>query len=330
MIFADKLIQLRKKAGWSQEELAEQIGVSRQAISKWEGAQSVPDLSRIIQLSKIFNISTDILLKDENMLEEEYEYHSTEPLNDVPIKYINLEEVNNFLEYRLKSSKWVSLGVMLCIVSPILLITLSAARDNQIFDLTELQVTGIGVVTLMLFVGISVSIFVYFGIQGKKYEYLEYENFETEYGVDSIVKKRREEYKEKYIISMVIGILLCVLSCIPIFLTMIFSKTDFFIVLSIGLLLLIVATGTMLIVKTNIIWESYSNILQENEFSKKKKANKKRKEFILGMYWMIVIFLYLLISFITVRWDKTWIVWPIAGVGSVIIGMLIDHHKINE
>ncbi|MGP1544270.1 MAG: helix-turn-helix domain-containing protein, partial [Candidatus Fimenecus sp.] len=50
MIFADKLIQLRKKAGWSQEELAEQIGVSRQAISKWEGAQSVPDLSRIIQL----------------------------------------------------------------------------------------------------------------------------------------------------------------------------------------------------------------------------------------------------------------------------------------
>lgn len=196
MIFADKLIQLRKKAGWSQEELAEQIGVSRQAISKWEGAQSVPDLSRIIQLSKIFNISTDILLKDENMLEEEYEYHSTEPLNDVPLKYINLEEVNNFLEYRLKSSKWVSLGVMLCIISPILLITLSAARDNQIFDLTELQVTGIGVVTLMLFVGIAVSIFVYFGIQGKKYEYLEYENFETEYGVDSIVKKDGKNIKK--------------------------------------------------------------------------------------------------------------------------------------
>lgn len=76
---------------------------------------------------------------------------------------------------------------------------------------------------------------------------------------------------------MVIGILLCVLSCIPIFLTMIFSKTDFFIVLSIGLLLLIVATGTMLIVKTSIMWESYSNILQENEFSKKKKALKREK-----------------------------------------------------
>ena len=46
MIFADKLIQLRKKSGWSQEELANQMHVSRQAVSKWEGAQSVPDLGK--------------------------------------------------------------------------------------------------------------------------------------------------------------------------------------------------------------------------------------------------------------------------------------------
>ena len=44
MIFADKLILLRKKAGWSQEELADQMNVTRQSVSKWEGAQSVPDL----------------------------------------------------------------------------------------------------------------------------------------------------------------------------------------------------------------------------------------------------------------------------------------------
>ena len=65
MIFADKLIQLRKKSGWSQEELAQQLNVSRQAVSKWEGAQSVPDLDRILQLSRLFGVSTDYLLKDE-------------------------------------------------------------------------------------------------------------------------------------------------------------------------------------------------------------------------------------------------------------------------
>ena len=52
MILADKIIELRKKSGWSQEELAEMLDVSRQSISKWEGAQSVPDMARIIRLSE--------------------------------------------------------------------------------------------------------------------------------------------------------------------------------------------------------------------------------------------------------------------------------------
>ena len=59
MIFADKLILLRKKAGWSQEELADQMNVTRQSVSKWEGAQSVPDLEKMIRLSKLFGVSTD-------------------------------------------------------------------------------------------------------------------------------------------------------------------------------------------------------------------------------------------------------------------------------
>ena len=65
MILADKIIELRKKNGWSQEELAEKVGVSRQSVSKWEGALSVPDLDKILLMSRIFGVSTDYLLKDE-------------------------------------------------------------------------------------------------------------------------------------------------------------------------------------------------------------------------------------------------------------------------
>ena len=54
MILADKIIDLRKKNGWSQEELAAQLGVSRQAVSKWESTSSIPDLDKIIKLSEIF------------------------------------------------------------------------------------------------------------------------------------------------------------------------------------------------------------------------------------------------------------------------------------
>ena len=50
MILADKIIDLRKKAGWSQEELAEKLAVTRQSVSKWEGAQSIPDMDKVCLL----------------------------------------------------------------------------------------------------------------------------------------------------------------------------------------------------------------------------------------------------------------------------------------
>ena len=56
MILADKITKERKKNGWSQEELANQLGVSRQAVSKWESAGAVPDLQRILQMSELFGI----------------------------------------------------------------------------------------------------------------------------------------------------------------------------------------------------------------------------------------------------------------------------------
>ncbi len=73
MILADKIIQLRKREGLSQEELAEKMNVSRQAVSKWESAQSLPDIDKILQLSRMFNVSTDYLLKDDiDDLEQPY------------------------------------------------------------------------------------------------------------------------------------------------------------------------------------------------------------------------------------------------------------------
>ena len=64
MTFADKLIRLRKINGMSQEDLADELGVSRQAISKWEGMLSVPDLQNVLKISELFGVTTDYLLKD--------------------------------------------------------------------------------------------------------------------------------------------------------------------------------------------------------------------------------------------------------------------------
>ena len=77
MILADKIIEERKKNGWSQEELASKLGISRQAVSKWESSGSIPDLQRILQMSELFGVTTDYLLKDEIEEERLNEYVET-------------------------------------------------------------------------------------------------------------------------------------------------------------------------------------------------------------------------------------------------------------
>ena len=65
MTFGEKLLKLRKQNGLSQEELASQLTVSRQAISRWEMGSSMPDVENVTQLSKLFGVSYEYLLNDE-------------------------------------------------------------------------------------------------------------------------------------------------------------------------------------------------------------------------------------------------------------------------
>lgn len=71
MEFFDKLIQLRKERNWSQEDLAEKLNVSRQAISRWENGTAYPDAQNILQISKLFNVTTDYLLNDDYEKDED-------------------------------------------------------------------------------------------------------------------------------------------------------------------------------------------------------------------------------------------------------------------
>lgn len=80
MSLAEKILQLRKQQGVSQEELAEKVGVSRQAISKWETGESTPELERVVKLSKVFQVTTDYLLNDDAILENEATHKTGTPL----------------------------------------------------------------------------------------------------------------------------------------------------------------------------------------------------------------------------------------------------------
>ena len=65
MTFGEKLYRLRKERGMSQEALAQELGVSRQAISRWELGEVAPDTGNVLAASRLFGVSTDYLLRDE-------------------------------------------------------------------------------------------------------------------------------------------------------------------------------------------------------------------------------------------------------------------------
>ena len=156
MIFADKLTKLRKKAGWSQEELAEQMNVTRQSVSKWEGAQSVPDLEKMIRLSNLFGVSTDYLLKDE--IEDTDSILPSDGMSE--IRRVSMEEANAFLSVKATTSKSIALATFLCILSPICLLILGAISEVSEYGLADNVAGGIGMIVLLLLVTIAVALFV--------------------------------------------------------------------------------------------------------------------------------------------------------------------------
>ena len=122
--FPENLSLLRRRAGYTQESLAEALNVSRQAVSKWESAQSMPDLDKIVQLSELLGVSTDYLLKsDRDAPEAETPQRTQEKAS---ARRVTREEVSRFLTLQESTAPKISLGVALCVWSPIVLIGLTA------------------------------------------------------------------------------------------------------------------------------------------------------------------------------------------------------------
>lgn len=318
MILADKIITLRKKSGWSQEELAEKMNVTRQSVSKWEGAQSVPDLNKIIQLSQLFDVSTDYLLKDELTIEEM-------PIvaEEVPeIRRVSMEEANEFLRIKENTSKKIAAATVMCIISPIVLVILGALSERPGSGISENMAGGIGLVTLLAIVAGAVAIFITCGSQTSEFQFLDREIFETEYGVQGMVKEMQKQYKSTYTRNNVIGTCLCILSVVPLFGGMVISEEELFMCMMLVATLAIVAVGVYFFIAGGIRWESMEKLLQQGEYSRKNKKNKY-VEPIATAYWLIVAAGYVGYSLSTNRWQTSWIVWPVAALVFVAAAAII-------
>lgn len=316
MILADKIINLRKKNGWSQEELAEKLGVTRQSISKYEGAQSIPDLDKILKLSEIFGVTTDYLIKDE-LEEEEYapsQMQENESESDRSVHKVTMEMANEYLKIIDWSAGKTAFATMLCILSPIVLLMLGAMSEMPDYHISENATAGIGICVLIVLIAIAVTIFILCGMKTKKYEFMEKEDIETVYGVSGMVKEKRDAYHSMYVTQLVIGIACCICSVIPLFGTLAVSESDFYMVSAVCMLLALVAIGTYFIVRSATKMNAMNQLLEEEDYTRQKKHENKKMSGPVTVYWLIATAIYLAWSFTTNDWDRTWIIWPVVGV----------------
>lgn len=164
MILADKIILLRKRKGWSQEELAEQLGVTETVFIKMGRSTVSTGIQKIIQMSEIFGVTSDYLLKDEieDTKTEDKEIINRKESEDNPeeLRVLTMNEASEYLRLRREAAPKMAGATLLCVLSPIALLMLSALSERPEFSLSENMAAGIGLCVLLLLVTIAVVEFV--------------------------------------------------------------------------------------------------------------------------------------------------------------------------
>ena len=311
MILADKIVSLRKKAGWSQEELAEQLGVTRQSVSKWEGAQSVPDMDKVVQMSRLFGVTTDYLLKDE--IEEQ----AAALVEESPLRRVTMGQAADYLARRRAAAPKVAFAVLLCIVSPVTLLLLAAMSEVQRFPISGNAAAGIGLCVMLVLLAVAVSIFLRADADVRDYRFLEEEPFETEYGVTGMVRQRQREYADTRTRYTTIGAVLYVLAAAPLFAAVCIDGSDLLYVGAVGVLLVLVGIGCLFLVSAGVYSSAMERLLEEGDYARGQKKHRRVLGTMSTIYWLAATAVFLIYTYGPSgngQPQYSWIIWAVAGV----------------
>ena len=307
-----KITELRRQKGWSQENLAEKLGVTRQSVSKWESGASVPDLDKIIGLSELFGVTTDYLIKCERA--PEAAPPEAEPAEDQHSRYVTVSMAREFIELTGANAPRTALAVALFVLSPVCLILLSALSGLPGAAISGGAAAGIGIAVLLIMVAAGVAMLILLSAKVSKYEFLEMDSIRLDAEAARFVGNLKAEFEKPYYLSVAIGVALCILGALPLIVLACMEASDLIISAGVDLLLILVAVAVYLFVRFGCIRSAYNKLLQEEDYTPENKEVERRTGTFSGIYWCIITAAYLGVSFVTSQWDRTWIIWPVAGV----------------
>lgn len=233
---------------------------------------------------------------------------------------VSIEEAKKYISDTIYFGKKLSIGVMLCICSPIVLILLSGIAEGTDINFGMNNAILFGLLTLFIMVAMAVGLFIFYGLKYEKYEFLKNESLHLDFATDSYIREEEEKFKITFASKIVVGVVLCMFSVVPVIVAALgFDGSVFLITVCIGILLVMVSIAVRLFITTGMRYNSYKVLLQEGEFRESYKQKNKMSDRIGAIYWPLIVCIYLSWSFITGNWAFTWIIWPITGLLFAVI-----------
>lgn len=330
MTFSEKISALRKQKGWSQEELAEKLMVTRQAVSKWESAQSMPDLDKLVQLSEALGVSTDYLLKDGQSQSAPVPATAEQT---VKLRHVTQEEARRYLQLQTAAIPKTTLGVALCVWSPIALIGLPVLRSTLNWGFPEEICSGIGLCVLLVMVAAGVALLLTAGGTLREFEYLEREPIETDNGAREQALHMQREMASFCTRQNTIGVVLCILSVLPLFALMcVPGVPDGYYSLAVCALLLLVGIACLLLVRTGSMRGAVDKLLEQGDYTRENKAKSRFVGAVSAAYWLVVTAAFLFYTFGpngNGQPQYSWFIWAIAGVlyGALMAALSVYRKK---
>ena len=247
----------------------------------------------------------DELADDLGLTKEVEEVKVQQPDNR---RVVTSEEIQGFLDTESKNAWRIAIGVFLCITCVV----------YPIFGIFECAGFNFGACGMFLSIGVAVALFVFSGITRKEWEFLQKEPCRIDLNTAEAVRAQRKSFKSTRALLTSIGVLLCATCFVP----AIVSSSG---ALSGGLLFIFIGLGVFLFVYTSVINSSYDQVLAINDgstisgrYGKEPEENRvfvnKNAEIVMSVYGPTVVCLYLILSFLTMQWHLTWLIFPIAAV----------------
>ena len=289
MGFSENLQNLRKLKNMSQEQFAEKLEVSRQAVSKWESGNGYPETEKLITICEIFDCSMDDLIKGK-------------------ITADTIGEKKKYESLQNKFSKGIALAIGIILLGTTIFLYFAGVADGATNVELENQYAIIGVTILLLCVSVAVPIFIMLGI--------EHDNFKKKNPKLSNIynEEEMEVFNKKFAKAIAAGVALILLGTIALVFLYGMGIVNEESTIPVVILMFCVTIAVPIFTYFGIQKEKY-NIEGYNESnSEEGKKREEKTDKICGVIMLTATAIFLALGFIFNAWKINWVVFPLGGI----------------